>query len=287
MPRALWRMPLVALAERWTPPGRARVLEPMVMDEPDSVAQFHAGGRTSSGMRAVHDVSARCLDALLPAGGRLLDLGCGSGRALAYLALRRPDIAAVGVDLADNMLARARELLRDEGLLDRIDLVRADIGALPTELARRRWDAVSCVWTLHHLPDEAVLAAVFRQMASLRAATGCAVWILDFQRLHGADSFARGLGILEPEIDDRLGQDATASEAAAFTFEELRAAARSAGLASLRGGRAWPIPWQQAHWLPGTAPASHPTGAWRELPLEGAARIDAMLLRRGFGGLPI
>jgi tRNA (cmo5U34)-methyltransferase len=49
------------------------------MNDPDSVEEFHAGGASSAGMQAVYDLSARALDALLPTGGRLLDLGVGSG----------------------------------------------------------------------------------------------------------------------------------------------------------------------------------------------------------------
>jgi hypothetical protein len=59
----------------------------MVMNDPDSVAQFHAGGVSNPGMVATYDFGARALDALMPPGGRLLDLGVGSGRArpLPYL----------------------------------------------------------------------------------------------------------------------------------------------------------------------------------------------------------
>lgn len=287
MPRALWKLPILALRENLTPAGRTRQLEPMVMDEPDSVAQFHAGGAKSSGMRAVHDLSARCLDRLLPEGGRLLDLGCGSGRALAYLAQRRPDITAVGVDLAPNMLAFARELTQQEGLADRIRLVQADISQLPEELLAEPFDAVSTIWTLHHLPDDATLGAVFGQIAAVRAKWGSAVWIMDFQRLHNPASFSAGMRVLEPGTDPRLSQDAIASEAASFTLQELTSAAKAAGLTGLHGGCCWPIPWQQAHWLPSSRHSPRGSSRWRPLQLQGAARVDAVLLRRGFSGLPI
>jgi tRNA (cmo5U34)-methyltransferase len=51
----------------------------MVMDDPESVAQFHEGGVSNPGQQAVYDFSARALDALVPQGGRLLDLGWARG----------------------------------------------------------------------------------------------------------------------------------------------------------------------------------------------------------------
>ena len=259
----------------------------MMMDEPDSVEQFHEGGATSSGMRAVHDLSARCLDALLPAGGRLLELGCGSGRALAYLAARRPDITATAVDLAPNMLNQARELMTAECVSERIRLIKADIADLPEDVSAEPWNAVSCVWTLHHLPDTETLVAVLRQISSLREKSGCAIWILDLQRLKNAGSFPLGLRALEPALSERLREDAIASEAAAFTFQELGAGAEQAGLVGLQGGYSRPIRWQQAHWQPARGQSRSPSPSWHEARLEQPARLDAVLLRYGFRNLPI
>ncbi len=287
MPRALYKMPLIALRERRAPPGRERLPELMVMDDPESVAEFHEGGATSPGMRAVHDLSARCLDALLPEDGRLLDLGCGSGRALAQLALRRPDVSAVGVDLAPNMLARAGELLAEQGIGDRVDLVEADISELPEGVVRSDWDAVSCVWTLHHLPNPATLDAALSQIAALRDRQSCAVWIVDFQRLRNSETFPAGLRISEPGLGPYLRRDAVASEAAAFTYDELSASLERVGLADVHGGCARPIAWQQAHWAAAAGREPRAAGLLRDSQLERSARLDAAALRLGFTGLPI
>src|SRR5687767_651653 len=111
MPRALWRLAPIALRERVYRPARSRVPEPMAMDQPDSVDQFHAGGATVGSMLSVYDLNARALNKLVPDGGRLLDLGVGPGRALHRLLAARRDVVATGVDLAPNMLATAREFL--------------------------------------------------------------------------------------------------------------------------------------------------------------------------------
>ena len=59
---------------------------------------------------------------LLPEEGVALDLGSGSGQLLANLARARPDVRAIGTDLAESMLETGHELLRQAGLADRIEL---------------------------------------------------------------------------------------------------------------------------------------------------------------------
>ncbi len=60
-------------------------------------------------------------------GGRVLEVMCGSGRLLAPLA--EAGLRVVGVDISGAMLARARERLHLAGLLDRVELLEADICA--------------------------------------------------------------------------------------------------------------------------------------------------------------
>ena len=197
---------MLAVRDRRHPDGRERVPEPMVMNDPDSVAQFHAGGATNPGQLMVYDFNARALNALLPEGARLLDLGVGSGRVLAYLARVRPDLRITGVDLAPNMLATARELFEAERLNGQIELVEADITALPDSVASRPWDCVSCVWTLHQLPDFGLLRAALRQIAAIRERTGAAVWVLDFCRLRDPKTFPAFVDVVAPEIPPVLRQ---------------------------------------------------------------------------------
>jgi tRNA (cmo5U34)-methyltransferase len=283
--RPVWRIPVIAARDRRHPPGRERIPEPMVMDDPESVAQFHAGGVTNPGQQAVYDFSARSLDALLPPDGRLLDLGVGSGRALSALLRRRPDIQATAVDLAPNMLATARELFVTEGIDNRVELVQADITALPDRLATGDWDGVSCVWTLHQLPDFEILRAALRQIAALRRSSGAAVWIFDFQRLNDPSALAALIRCLAmPPV---LLKDALASEAAGFTFTELSTELTAAGLDNLSSGRARPVPYLQAFWAKGkAAPISGESHA-DSRQLRGPARRDAALLRWGFTAKPL
>lgn len=256
------------------------------MNEPESVAQFHAGGAKSSGMLAVYDFSARALNALLPPGSRLLDLGVGSGRALGHIARLRPDLHVTAVDLAPNMLATASELLESEGLQGRIELVEADMTALPDPIVEAPWDGISCVWTLHQLPDFEVLRGALRQIAALRERTGAAVWIFDFQRLRNPDTFPAILDTLDPAMNPVLRGDGVASEAAAFTHEELSAELEAAGLRGMRRGHARPLAWTQAFWAPRADGERGGSEDFRPDRLPSRARGDAVVLRTGFSAKP-
>ncbi len=147
------------------------------------------------------------------------------------------------------MLATARDLFAAEGGLDRrVELVQADITALPDSLAAGPWDAVSCMWTLHQLPDVQVLGAALRQIAAVRCDSGAALWISDFARLKDPSACPAMLQCVDPDSPAGLRQDAIASEAAAFTREELSAQLAAAGLGGLSSGHATPLPYLQAYW---------------------------------------
>ena len=283
--RSLWRMPLIVGRERHHPSGRERIPEPMVMDDSDSVTQFHVGGASDPGMQAVYDFNARSLDVLLPQGARLLDLGVGSGRAISAVMRRRPDLHVTGVDLAPNMLATAKRLFAADYLDGQVQLVEADITALPDRLATADWDGISCMWTLHQLPDFDVLRAALRQIATLRHQSGAAVWIFDFQRLKSPSTLPAMLS-LDPSMPPVLRKDAIASEAAGFTHAELSAELTAAGLADFRSGHAKPLPYLQAYWAPGKNTTSHISTHVHHQHLRGQARRYAALLRRGFTAKP-
>jgi SAM-dependent methyltransferase len=175
---AVARLAANVVMERMSRAQRPRVPEPMVMDDPASVAAFHAADPVLQ--LPMYRFNALAMSALLPDRGRILDLGSGSGRLLSRLAAARPDVHAVGTDLADNMLTAGRASLRDDGLADRVELRKADITRLPPELPPEI-DLVSTAWALHHLPTEAHLHRCLAEIARIRETTGCAVWVFDFR----------------------------------------------------------------------------------------------------------
>jgi ubiquinone/menaquinone biosynthesis C-methylase UbiE len=65
----------------------------------------------------------------LQAGGRVLELGCGTGRV--SLPLGRAGVRLVGIDRSERMLAHARVRARRARLTSRISLIRGDIRFTP------------------------------------------------------------------------------------------------------------------------------------------------------------
>lgn len=96
-------------------------------------------------------------------GGPVLDLGCGTGRALLPLAVA--GCAATGVDISLGMLARARAAAERRGLADRVTLVQDDIRALGRLGDARFTLAFSAINTFLHLETRA------DQLAALAAAS--------------------------------------------------------------------------------------------------------------------
>jgi SAM-dependent methyltransferase len=97
-----------------------------------------------------------------PRPGRLLDLGCGTGRLL--LAFARKGYAVVGVDLSAEMLAVAREKAAAAGVT--VGLLRANLAELGI-LADGAFDAAACLFSTLGMVIGAeqrrrVLAHVFR-----------------------------------------------------------------------------------------------------------------------------
>src|SRR3954466_2012996 len=68
--------------------------------------------------------------------GRVLELGCGTGRIA--LPLARAGVSLVGIDRSAPMLARARARVRRARLGSRLQLVRGDIRHLPFPSGPRR-----------------------------------------------------------------------------------------------------------------------------------------------------
>src|SRR4051794_19808609 len=131
---------------------RKRLTEPMVMADVLGAGDYDAAG--ANVLAPLREFVARAVSGLLPRGGRLLDLGCGSARLLVRLAAARPDITITGVDLSPAMLELGEVNTARARVAERVRLVEADITTVPPVLLDDA-DAVSCSLTLHHLPDAA------------------------------------------------------------------------------------------------------------------------------------
>jgi SAM-dependent methyltransferase len=103
-----------------------RLFRPVMRRQFDAIAAEWDTMRTP-GHLAPYEAALAAVD---PAPGRALDLGTGTGQGAFAIARQFPRSEVVGADLADRMLAEARQKTPPE-LSDRVSFEYADASALP------------------------------------------------------------------------------------------------------------------------------------------------------------
>jgi 2-polyprenyl-3-methyl-5-hydroxy-6-metoxy-1,4-benzoquinol methylase len=103
------------------------------------------------------------MDLLLPAEGRVLDVGCGFGLWTAYFEQMQPRRALVGVDLSPRRIEIARRVATRLGLHAQFRV--QDVRSLDLD---GPFDAVYVLDVLHHIPREAQRAVLERMRDLLR-----------------------------------------------------------------------------------------------------------------------
>jgi len=113
--------------------------------------------------RSRYGAIADAIATQVPAGSRLLDVGCGPGEVLNRLATIAPGIDATGLDVDAAMIDRARRKAARTGRATDAGprFVVADVAAMPFPDAS--FDVVVSSYAVHHWPDrQAGLAEVMR-----------------------------------------------------------------------------------------------------------------------------
>ncbi len=118
-----------------------------------------------------------------PAGGSVLEIGCGTGRNLITAAKAWPEARYFGIDISEAMLETARAKVASAGLSDRITLAQGDATAFDAEklFGVARFDRIFQSYTLSMIPD---WEGALREGAS-KLASGGRLDVVDFGQQEG------------------------------------------------------------------------------------------------------
>ena len=157
-------------------------------------------------------------------GKRVLDIGCGAGGIDILLARQYGAAYVTGIDVEDTVLARARMLVEDAGLGDRIGLAKVAPGPLP--FPPGTFDIVFSKDSIVHIPDKhALMREIFRVLKP-------GGWFVASDWLIGHDgepSAAMKAYIASEGLDFGMASPARYAEALAQAgFEEVTTQSRNA-----------------------------------------------------------
>ena len=124
-----------------------------------------------------------------PAGGAVLEIGCGTGRNLIAVGKAWPEARLYGVDISEAMLKTARKAVMKAGLADRVVLAQGDACAFDAGalFGRERFERVFISYARSMIPD---------WESALRQAAGCVapggrLEFVDFGQQDGLPGFWR------------------------------------------------------------------------------------------------
>lgn len=277
----------MALREALSKPTLARTPEPTAdMGDEENVRAFHAQGSEEGPLVAVYHFNATAIHALAPKGSTVLDLGCGSGQCLRYLAMRRPDLRLVGIDLSQEMVTVGNQMLAERGLSDRVVLRVGDMTSFAKEL-ETPVHVITSIFSLHHLPSSAHLYACLAEISRLRARDGPALWIFDHARPRQHVTAEEFPWIFTPHAPRAFNTDSMNSLIASWSFDELRSALLRTVGSQVESSLSRLLRLYQAHWAVGRTTYDAGAEAWRDSDsLSRPARKDADRLSALFAKLP-
>ena len=177
-----------------------------------------------------------------PAGGSVLEIGCGTGRNLIVAAKAWPKARFYGIDISEAMLETARKNVARAGLADKIIFAQGDATAFDAQalFGTAQFDRVFQSYTLSMIPD---WQGALREGAA-KLAPGGRLDIVDFGQQEGLPRAFRTLLLawlakfdVSPRADMRSAvQTAAAAQGLSATFQPLyRGYAWSAALSRASG----------------------------------------------------
>jgi ubiquinone/menaquinone biosynthesis C-methylase UbiE len=162
-------------------------------------------------------------------GGRVLDIGTGSGRLAIELAKARGcDFSIVGLDVSENMLKRARENAAKAGVDKKIAFVLGNASALP--FCGGSFDLVISYASLHHWFHP---VKVFNEAQRVAGERGCVI-IRDNQRVNDNPFWGAFIWTLSRFMNKRHRENWPGVIKASYTLKELQAMLPQTALADYR-----------------------------------------------------
>lgn len=138
----------------------------------------------------------------LPNDSTVLDLGCGNGRNIKYLASSNHGFMIIGLDFSFPLLRIADKNMKQLGLDNNIHYILGDISCLP--LQDNTIDSSLCVATIHHLPTSELRTNALMELYRCLKPNGSAfISVWDFEQAKFKDELTRQLK--EPPKNGEFG----------------------------------------------------------------------------------
>ena len=101
--------------------------------------------------RTLEAFQTEAIDRCFPVSGAasLLEIGCGSGFYIKYVAAKNPSLSALGLELQPNVADVARQNMQEWGLQDR---VRIEAGDIREKVPEERFDIVTLYNNIYYFP---------------------------------------------------------------------------------------------------------------------------------------
>ena len=188
-----------------------RVLEPEVMDSAAEARDYDAMDHS-----AVNRVFVADFLAVWDGRGPVLDVGTGTAQIPIELCRQSTAAGVVGVDLAEHMLAVARENVRRAGLAGRVEVRRCDAKQLP--FSDGSFGAVITNSIVHHIPEP---SRVLGEMVRV-AAPGGRLFVRDLLRPGDEAELRHLVATYAGDANEHQRQMFADSLHAALTLAEVR-----------------------------------------------------------------
>lgn len=135
------------------------------MDPKTSIFYAQNASKLAEQYASVNNTVKDCLNSVFARSQKILDVGCGTGRDLAFLLSKGKD--AYGVDPSQEMLVGAHQTLGVQGVSGE---GRLFLGSLPdlSQFSESEFDGILCSAVLMHLPEEELFDAVYALRRILR-----------------------------------------------------------------------------------------------------------------------